>query len=137
MTGKGNYVGVSIYTHQDNSPLYGIAYYRIKQIDYDGKFTYTHIVAVEYSSDEAVISIFPNPVGQDQQLNVKVYSPVESSAALQIYTVLGQQVHYKQYTLRKGTQSLELSMNGYPAGIYIVRIQIGSFYKTQKIEVLR
>ena len=34
------------YYFEDRSPIQGIAYYRIKSLDIDGKFLYTKIVAV-------------------------------------------------------------------------------------------
>jgi hypothetical protein len=137
VSGKGNFSGISVYHYQDTNPVYGTAYYRIKQIDYDGKFTYTHVVSVEYNTEEAMISVFPNPAQQHQSLNVKVYTPVEGNATLRIYTVLGHEVYNKQHHLRKGIQTIELSLAGYTAGVYIVHLQIGHHYKTQKVKVLK
>jgi hypothetical protein len=137
VSGKGNYVGVSAYTYQDTNPVYGTSYYRIKQVDYDEKFTHTHVVSVEYNTEEAMMSVFPNPAQEQQSLNVKVYTPVEANATLRIYTVLGHEMYNKQHHLRKGIQTLEINLAGYTAGVYIVHLQVGHQYKTQKVKVLK
>jgi hypothetical protein len=135
--GKGNFTGVSTYSSLDNNPLYGTAYYRIKQVDYDSKFAYTNVVAVAYSPEEMLMSIFPNPVQEQQALQVKIFTPVGGNATLRIYNMLGDEKYNRQYSLTKGTQTLELNMAGYAAGLYVVHLQIGSFSKTQKIKVVR
>ncbi len=135
--GKGNFAGVSAYSSLDNNPLYGTAYYRLKQVDYDSKFAYTNVVAVAYSSEEMLMSIFPNPVQEQQALQIKIYTPVGGEATLRIYNMLGVEKHNRIYRLTKGTQTLELNMAGYAAGLYVVHLQKGSFSKFQKIKVVR
>jgi hypothetical protein len=135
--GKGNFSGVAVYSSLDHNPLYGTAYYRIKQVDYDSRFAYTNVVAVAYSSEEMLMSIFPNPVQEQQALQVKIYTPVGGEATLRIYDMLGVEKHHGKYSLTKGTQTLELHVAGYAAGLYVVQLQIGSFSRIQKIKVIR
>lgn len=62
--GAGNSNKVISYSFTDHFPIIGTAYYRIKQTDFDGKFEYTHPVAVNFSDVEAEfgqLSLFPNP----------------------------------------------------------------------------
>ncbi len=42
LKGKGNYKGVSVYTYED-LPLIRSCYYRIRQIDYDGKWEHSEV----------------------------------------------------------------------------------------------
>ncbi len=63
------------YEYQDTAP-YPTTYYRLKQMDYDGTYAYSKIVAVKdsYSSlrvNEEVVSIFPNPVKDKLTIQVK------------------------------------------------------------------
>ena len=48
------------YATQDNSPYTGISYYRLKQTDTDGKFSYSKIVTVSFLGVQQV-SVYPNP----------------------------------------------------------------------------
>ena len=58
--GAGNNNGILSYESVDNNPLIGVSYYRLKQTDFDGKFSYSNIVAVS-SNETSSVSIFPNP----------------------------------------------------------------------------
>jgi hypothetical protein len=52
-------VGIE-YSFIDNNPLQGVNHYRLKQIDIDGKFTFSDLKTVKLSTNNA-ISIYPNP----------------------------------------------------------------------------
>jgi hypothetical protein len=47
------------YTFIDERPESGLNYYRLRQVDYDGKFVYSEIVSVRFQKDD--IHIYPNP----------------------------------------------------------------------------
>jgi hypothetical protein len=50
------------YSYEDRMPLPGRSYYRLKQTDYDGTFTYSPIVAVDNDLPRVpVLTVFPNP----------------------------------------------------------------------------
>lgn len=59
--GAGNSTSVLNYTTFDKDPLAGISYYRLKQTDYDGVFTYSDPVKIEFGKKPG-ISVSPNPV---------------------------------------------------------------------------
>ncbi|MCK7526061.1 MAG: hypothetical protein MZV64_54870 [Ignavibacteriales bacterium] len=48
VNGKGTTTDKSYYSFNDNNPIDGKSYYRLKQIDYDGTFTYSSIVAINF-----------------------------------------------------------------------------------------
>jgi len=51
------------YEAVDDSPLAGLAYYRLKMVDLDGTFAYSQIVSVDFSGKgNAPVVLFPNPV---------------------------------------------------------------------------
>ncbi|MBK9636474.1 MAG: T9SS type A sorting domain-containing protein [Bacteroidetes bacterium] len=50
------------YQSFDERPIVGIQYYRLKQVDYNGTYSYSKIIAVDFKSKSALtLSIFPNP----------------------------------------------------------------------------
>ena len=59
--GAGNSVLEQQYSFKDNSPLTGMNYYRLKQIDFDGKFSYSPVIAVKTTSTIHEVQLFPNP----------------------------------------------------------------------------
>lgn len=58
----------SSYSYTDNQPLNGKNYYRLKQVDKDGNFTYSQIVSVEFNDANKYV-IFPNPVINNVNIN--------------------------------------------------------------------
>jgi hypothetical protein len=58
----GNSAGNISYTFDDNENLpNGVAYYRLRQVDLDGKSIYSEIKAVRSNSKALFISVYPNP----------------------------------------------------------------------------
>ncbi len=51
---------VSTYDFTDNTPLSGINYYRLKQLDTDGKFTYSPVIVLN-QTDKKTLLVYPNP----------------------------------------------------------------------------
>jgi hypothetical protein len=50
------------YSHEDSNPFTGISYYRLKQVDYDGTFSYSEIKAINFDdSGREQVQFFPNP----------------------------------------------------------------------------
>lgn len=49
------------YTYIDDKPEQGINYYRLKQVDKDGAFTYSKIISVTFNNNIRFV-VYPNPV---------------------------------------------------------------------------
>ena len=60
ITGSKNSNSMIGYTAYDKSPLSGLSYYRLKQVDMNGKFTYSSLVSVDTKEDSDWI-VYPNP----------------------------------------------------------------------------
>lgn len=80
--GSGNSSTTVNYEFIHDEPSAGTSYYRLKQVDFDGKFEYSPIVSATLNGDEK-IKIFPNPVqnilhlegiNSDTQLSISDYS---------------------------------------------------------------
>lgn len=61
ISGAGNSTCIKKYEMFDENPMPGNSYYRLKQTDYDGKFSFSGIVPVTIESMTDDISIYPNP----------------------------------------------------------------------------
>lgn len=51
LTAAGRSISPIVYQYDDQSPVEGTNYYRLKQIDFDGRFTLSDIIVVKFSSD--------------------------------------------------------------------------------------
>ncbi len=76
--GAGHSTVLKYYSDLDDEPLNGKLYYRLKQTDFNGHFTYSNIVMVvvvgETSSTTVSAKVFPNPLPRGDQLFVEVSS---------------------------------------------------------------
>lgn len=112
--GHGTTLEVQEYTFTDRQPLPGMNYYRLRQVDFDGKSEYSPIVSVEISAPKEMAAISPNPVSEDLFLTL----PSESSETWQltIYDLNGRVV--RQAELINNT----LNVSDLSQGLYFVRL---------------
>jgi len=59
--GAGTSNSVLAYNETDYSPENGINYYRLKQVDFNGDFTYSSIKTVNFKGTKGTIEIYTNP----------------------------------------------------------------------------
>jgi hypothetical protein len=109
--GSGNSQSMMSYSITDYAPYRGISYYRLKQVDYDGKFSYSKIVAIK--NEEAEVEIYPNP----NQGSFKISVVNEKLYSIELTDMEGKLV-YKS----KGTSNTATEINGLSKGLYVVRV---------------
>ena len=84
--GNGTTTALSNYYYTDEQPSLGLNYYRLKQIDFDEKYTYSDIISVDFATGiSPQIQLYPNPV--QNELNI-----VNGQGIVTIYNSLGQMV---------------------------------------------
>jgi hypothetical protein len=100
------------YIFKDEKPSNGVTYYRLKQLDFDGRFEYSKIVAIAQKGDN-VVSVFPNPSN-----GVFTLSGLENIEDEQISIVnsIGQNI---AITVQNDGQ---MDLSAYPSGVYYLRI---------------
>lgn len=107
LTGQGN--GENNYSYTEPTVLQNIAYYRIKQTDLDGKFTYSSIIKLSGQSN-GVLTIYPTPFKE----SFTVISPVAQTARL--LSIDGKLV--KALQLKEGSNLINASELS--KGVYIL-----------------
>ncbi len=95
VSGRGSVQGLSNYSSEDQNPLIGINYYRITQVDVDGRSSSTAIQAIQVDGDGLQILLTTDGVG--------IVSPEATKATLSIYSELGQELVQKQIQLNANT----------------------------------
>jgi len=58
--GSGNIQNEKSYKYTDPTPMKGINYYRLEQVDFDGRTSYSEVKNIKFQTEE--LSIYPNPV---------------------------------------------------------------------------
>jgi len=106
------------------SPANGFNYYRLQQVDRDGRFDYSDVVMVNRSNKiENTFSITPNRVE-----NIALVQYKGENAQLSIINMSG------QIMLDKAVGNNEtLDMNNFSSGLYLVKMSIDGILHTDKI----
>ena len=108
------------YYSADESPLKGISYYRIKQINKDGSFKYSNSEQIQRTFGVDEFYLFPNPVKEIIHVNLKPF--LGKSAYIKIYNPFGQLV--KESVIDKVQNSLiSFRLNEEQNGIYYLSIK--------------
>lgn len=115
------------YNETDNSPAKGINYYRLKLVDLNGRFEYSK-VRIVYFSSSANILLAPNPA----KGKTYIYLPGNASpVSISIFNMNGQLV---QSISSKG-EAIQLNVTGLASGIYSVRINGKNINDVKKLVV--
>ena len=80
--GAGNSSTVLDYSTIDRFPISGQAYYRLKQVDFNGDYSYSNIAAISLSKD---FFLYPNPTKN----SINVYYPYAGNITVSIYNSIG------------------------------------------------
>ena len=128
VAGAGTTESPTKYAYVDADPLYGTSYYRIKQTDYDGTYTYTPVRSVTRTRGDIAIS--PNPVAGEATVQLPELGR-EEAVTLTVFNALGQPVLSRTVSTAGGTQTLDLAT--LPAGSYHVDVRARSFHTTQTL----
>jgi hypothetical protein len=71
VSGAGTTNQTTNYSDADTRPYNGLSYYRLKQNDLDGEFSYSDIVSVVVDTEEKQLIKVLNILGQEVDLNTK------------------------------------------------------------------
>lgn len=121
------------YSFLDEEPgKYGTRYYRLKQIDFDGTFSFSPVQSIVFEEGEVDMSLFPNPFTDNIQLEINASE--EGILQLQISDGLGRIVKARQINLQKGMNRISLSLEeALPAGLYLLAGRMHGAAWQQKI----
>lgn len=118
--------GSRSYGYTDNiSNIYApVFYYRLKCIDRDGNFKMSDIVKINVGKTAWFADVSPNPF--NQQLTIRIQSPVQEKATLLVTDMSGRQVLRQQVTLINGMNMINIpEASVLESGMYNINV-VGS-----------
>lgn len=110
-----------------------VLFYRLKQVDFDGKFSYSNMVSVNNNVEITNgVSAYPNPF--TNELNVSINAANNETAIIEIMDIQGKIVASKSAAILTGINIIPFNENSYlQAGIYIARLTLNGEIKTIKL----
>lgn len=136
INGAGNSTYPRSYSTIDNNPLIGTSYYRLKQTDYDGKFSYSEPAIVHYSDVTTpgirITEAGPNPF--ENHFRVNYESNEDGTATILLINLNGTILFQSDELIQKGNNVFEYSEGDHLArGTYILRISMGDVTEAKKL----
>ncbi len=129
--GLGTTNDVNEYQYQDKNPYKGINHYRLKQIDFDGTFEYSNVIAVEYENPEMNFNVFPNP--SNGLINLQIDNPSNQEIKIKVLDNIGRRITESE--IIQGESNLQKEMEIKRSGIYIITVQIRDEVFYEKIVI--
>ena len=110
--GAGNSNQILRYFLVDYKPFKGTSYYRLKQTDFDGTFTYSDMVSVSFDPEHMPILVYPNPVH-----SILYVRNIPEASQFRVLNIVGDIVMQGSIT-----QDFTLDFSTLPNGIYQLHI---------------
>jgi hypothetical protein len=79
------------YTADDRTPFNDVSFYRLKQTDYDGKYSYAPVVAVKRKSP-SIFDLSSVQVEADRQLLLTIASKETAQCAISLLDLIGRTI---------------------------------------------
>jgi len=152
--GNGTTTEPMSYTFTDENIDPDSYQYRLKQIDFDGSFTYSDIIEVEVNSltEFALEQNYPNPFNPTTKIKFTIPSVIASGTkqsqlvTLKVYDILGNEVAtLVNEEKQAGSYEVEWDASKIPSGVYFYQLKSGNsgsssgqaFVQTKKIILLK
>jgi hypothetical protein len=128
------------YSYEDKT-TYNVntVYYRLHQIDLDGKDAYFGPRTVNFDGKAvaATLVAYPNPYDSNDELHLAVQSDDAGKGRLRITDMTGRMVREESIELNKGVSDMAVSgMKELKSGIYLMRVTLPSG-ATQNLKVVK
>jgi hypothetical protein len=112
VTAAGNSQSVSNYEYVDAQPLNGVSYYRLRQVDQNGVYSFSRVLQLKYQTTTAA-RIVPNPT--DGPINLQIPSDWTGTYDCRVFNTVGVLVENLR-GLRAGSHAVNIK--GKAPGLY-------------------
>lgn len=125
--GHGNSHQLISYSFTDKNPKTGNNYYRLKQVDFDGKTDYSLVINVRFDGDASLkdmpvvknkLELYPNPVVDAFWIRSENDFSEANQASVEVFNTYGDLVYASD--LQGSLHQVDLTSQ--PAGMYLVRV---------------
>ena len=138
VNGNGNSNSPKSYSFVDDNVIAGKYSYRLKQIDNDGQFEYSKVIEIDLNAEKKyeLTQNYPNPFNPTTTIQFQL--PQAGLVKLTLYNLLGQEIKtLVNETKEAGTHTINFDASELNSGVYIYKIESGSFTQTRKMTLVK
>jgi hypothetical protein len=111
----------SIYQFTDATLTAGVSYYRLRQVDIDGKIQFSKTVIVRWDKTTTAFKVFPTIATSTIQTSFT--STTAAAAKINIYDANGRLIVSMQKAVSAGANQQSVNVTSLPAGLYYFQVQ--------------
>lgn len=138
VNGAGTTSEIRNYSYMDFYPSEGSVYYRLRQIDFDGSFSFSKIINVDVNTPEDFVlnQNYPNPFNPSTTISFSI--PMATNVKLSIYNQIGQKVgELVNKSLQAGSYNFNWNASKQSSGIYFYELQTNEFKSVRKMTLIK
>jgi hypothetical protein len=135
INGYGNSSVVRSYDSKDEKPYEGISYYRLRQVDYDGRYSYSETVPVQLNSINDFDFVFASPTPTMEEVIIGFDYNNESSVEVNISDAVGKTISSQMLYPKQGFNRMNINIPRVTSGIYFITLANSAFTTSKKIFV--
>ena len=132
VNGNGTTSTTKYYSATDKNPINGLNYYRLIQMDHDGKQAHSDVLSVKFSLEQQIaLSFYPNPA--KNSLTVNLEKVENNDAALELINFEGKRI--KRFSVNKldANRNIILDLKDLNKGLYLLILKDGVNSKASKL----
>lgn len=130
--GAGNSTIMRSYSGVDPQPYEGLSYYRLRQTDFNGQYSFSRIVPVEVQQGSSTFGI-SNVISANDQLELHLSCDCSGSLNVEVYDLKGRRIYAQQIDQPGQQTSVYLSTTGWAESLYLVKVSDGTHLATRLV----
>ncbi len=138
VNGNGNSNSPKSYSFEDKNVTAGKYSYRLKQIDNDGQFEYSKSIEVDFGAPKKfeLSQNYPNPFNPITTISFNL--PEAGNVKLTVFNILGQELKTLVNEFKEsGVHTINFDASELNSGMYIYKIEAGTFVQTRKMTLVK
>lgn len=132
----GNSTSVNEYNYIDENPVSSINYYRLKQVDADGKYSYSAVVSVNFNTtvQTSIVNVFPVPARD--VLNLSFKNNMSQNVSVEVMDLFGKSLISTQLVTDKQNAASAVDISSLSEGVYFLALSF-SDGSAEKIKFIK
>lgn len=131
--GAGNSNSITEYSTIDKSPINGLSYYRLKQTDFDGKYTLSNVVPVVFAQSGTLEII--STYNDNSAIYIQILSENSSKIKIEVLNIIGQTISSLDTESEEGIKSFIINKEQITKGLYFIRVTNDSYSVCRKVSL--
>ncbi|MFY0643494.1 MAG: T9SS type A sorting domain-containing protein [Bacteroidia bacterium] len=120
LNGAGTTFDIQHYSFVDATPSIGMNYYRVRQVDYNGDYSYTPIRTIEFSSLYGGIRAYPIPTSDFINIDLSAVKYTGGLIEIQLFSPLGELILNKE--IMYSNKDYKMDLSHLPSGMYLLSV---------------